>query len=550
MSLHKLTAGSGYTYLTRQVAAHDRVSGDRSSLASYYSEKGETPGRWVGSGMAGIDGLDVGDEVTAQQMRALFGAGLHPLSEQRRERLEGPGLTDRDFKAVTRLGVPFKVYTAEANTFQVQVARRIEDHNASLGHPRDYPVEPDVRARVRSEVAAEMFRVEHDRAPQDARELSGFIAKASRQATSAVAGFDLTFSPVKSVSALWALAPRDVAGDIRAAHDAAVADTLFLVEREVAHTRVGRGGARQVKVRGLVAAAFTHRDSRAGDPDLHTHVAVSNKVQAEDGRWLALDGRLLYAAKVAASEHYNTRIEAELVGRLGVDFVERPGHHRQTAGPRDPRSQHHTHPLVVPSPRRHRGSSGRDRRRVPATSAALPPPSRPSHSPTRQRSRPATPSTATAASATSERPGVERPTTSWATPRRSTCTPRRSTGTPRALTREGGSRTPPPRPRRDPIPRDLERLAPRAEAHRQVRAGIAREQVDAVVQRGRRPHPDRHLRATDAGRGRHRRAAQLRRPDGASVYDVHGATLYTSAKVLSAENELLALAARPAPRRP
>jgi hypothetical protein len=41
-----------------------------------------------------------------------------------------------------------------------------------------------------------------------------------------------------------------------------------------------------VNVRGLVAAAFTHRDSRAGDPDLHTHVAVANKVQTLDGRCL------------------------------------------------------------------------------------------------------------------------------------------------------------------------------------------------------------------------------------------------------------------------
>ena len=49
MSLHKLTAGTGYTYLTRQVAAHDRTPGPRTSLASYYTEKGETPGRWVGS---------------------------------------------------------------------------------------------------------------------------------------------------------------------------------------------------------------------------------------------------------------------------------------------------------------------------------------------------------------------------------------------------------------------------------------------------------------------------------------------------------------------
>ena len=48
-----------------------------------------------------------------------------------------------------------------------------------------------------------------------------------------------------------------------------------------------------------MAAAFTHRDSRAGDPDLHTHVAVANKVQTLDRRWLSIDGRVLSKATVA-----------------------------------------------------------------------------------------------------------------------------------------------------------------------------------------------------------------------------------------------------------
>jgi hypothetical protein len=68
----------------------------------------------------------------------------------------------------------------------------------------------------------------------------------------------------------------------------------------------------------LVAAAFTHRDSRAGDPDLHTHVAVANKVQTLGGRWLSIDGRILHAAKVAASETYNTTLEHHLTTVLGV----------------------------------------------------------------------------------------------------------------------------------------------------------------------------------------------------------------------------------------
>ena len=57
-----------------------------------------SPGVWIGSGMEGIDGLAAGDPVTAEQMRALFGCGLHPLAELRQQQLEGPDLTSRDFQ--------------------------------------------------------------------------------------------------------------------------------------------------------------------------------------------------------------------------------------------------------------------------------------------------------------------------------------------------------------------------------------------------------------------------------------------------------------------
>ena len=117
-----------------------------------------------------------------------------------------------------------------------------------------------------------------------------------------MAGYDLTFSPVKSVSTLWAVAEPAVAAGIEGAHRAAVRDALAFIETHALFTRTGQQGVRQVNVRGLVAAAFTHRDSRAGDPDLHTHVAVANKVQTLDGRWLSIDGRVLFKANVAASE--------------------------------------------------------------------------------------------------------------------------------------------------------------------------------------------------------------------------------------------------------
>ena len=82
----------------------------------------------------------------------------------------------------------------------------------------------------------------------------------------------------------------------------------------------------QVDTTGLIGTAFTHRDSRAGDPDLHTHVAISNKVATIDAngvqRWLALDGQPLHRVMVAVSELYNTRLEAHLGQRLGLQFTE------------------------------------------------------------------------------------------------------------------------------------------------------------------------------------------------------------------------------------
>jgi conjugative relaxase-like TrwC/TraI family protein len=324
MGLHKLTAGSGYDYLTRQVAALDATEKGRSGLASYYTERGESPGVWVGAGMAGIDGLDVGDPVTAEQMRALFGCGLHPLAETRLQQLDGPDLTGQDFQDVMRLGAPFKIID-DATPFRVEVAKRIAALNALIGEPVDASVAAADRARIRTQVARERFAAEHGRAPMDAAELAGQIAKSSRPRAQTVAGYDLTFSPVKSVSTLWAVAEPAVAAAIEKAHQAAVNDALSFIEQKALFTRTGPQGIRQVNVRGLVAAAFTHRDSRAGDPDLHTHVAVANKVQTLDGRWLSIDGRVLFKAKVAASETYNTSLEQHLRDTLGVRFAARPG---------------------------------------------------------------------------------------------------------------------------------------------------------------------------------------------------------------------------------
>jgi Ti-type conjugative transfer relaxase TraA len=137
-------------------------------------------------------------------------------------------------------------------------------------------------------------------------------------AEGAVAGFDLAFKAPKSVSILFGIAEPDVTREVIRAHEAAVVEAMVYLEREACGVRRGHGGMIAMRGRGFVAAAFRHRTSRAGDPLLHTHVVVGNVAQGEDGRWSALDGRLLYRYAKTAGFLYQAVLRAELTDRLNV----------------------------------------------------------------------------------------------------------------------------------------------------------------------------------------------------------------------------------------
>ncbi|MFN2556639.1 MAG: MobF family relaxase [Nitriliruptorales bacterium] len=134
-----------------------------------------------------------------------------------------------------------------------------------------------------------------------------------------VPGFDLTFRAPKSVSLLWALGDGAVAAEVRDAHDAAVEAAISFIEREAARTRRGAGGSERVEVDGLIAAAFRHRTSRAGDPLLHTHVLVANLARTpDDGVWRTLESRRLFLYAKTAGFLYQAHLRDELTRRLGV----------------------------------------------------------------------------------------------------------------------------------------------------------------------------------------------------------------------------------------
>jgi conjugative relaxase-like TrwC/TraI family protein len=135
-------------------------------------------------------------------------------------------------------------------------------------------------------------------------------------------GYDLTFSAPKGVSLLFALGAPELMLEVRRAHDAAVVAALGYLEREAGEVRRGKDGITRLPGEGFVAAAFRHRTSRAGDPQLHTHVLVANLTRGADGRFSALDGQQLYAQAKTAGTLYQAGLRYEL-RELGLAWAVR-----------------------------------------------------------------------------------------------------------------------------------------------------------------------------------------------------------------------------------
>jgi len=258
LSVSTISAGSGYQYLTKEV-----VTGAEDYYVRGVTEIGERPGQWIGSGTSE---LGLSGTVRPEQMALMYGQGLHP---------------DATVDDPKSLGAPFRRYKG--------VEQRLAE--ALAANPG---VDGEEWAKIQHKI-----RTTGDR--------------------SAAAGFDLTFSPPKSWSVLWAAAPDEESRElIWAAHHEGVQAAVDYLEAEACFSRVGRNGVRQVDGNGLVGARFDHRQSRNGDPQMHSHLAVLNRVLCADGQWRALDGREIYAAAAAASGMYDAVRESRLEATLGV----------------------------------------------------------------------------------------------------------------------------------------------------------------------------------------------------------------------------------------
>jgi conjugative relaxase-like TrwC/TraI family protein len=137
-------------------------------------------------------------------------------------------------------------------------------------------------------------------------------------------GFDLTFCAPKSVSLLRALDTGGVASKaVVAAHTRAVGEALEYLHRHAGYTRVHNpvtGKKDLQRLPGLIAAAYQHETSRAGDPHLHTHVLVPNKQARADGMLVAVDSDALWHEARAAGIIYQAVLRQELNAALGVEW--------------------------------------------------------------------------------------------------------------------------------------------------------------------------------------------------------------------------------------
>jgi conjugative relaxase-like TrwC/TraI family protein len=282
ISIRRMSLGAGYRYLMESVAVGDGPRVGPDGLTRYYSESGTPPGIFLGAGLAGLAeglGVDKGTAASEEHLFRMLGMCADPVTGEALGRAPSRGVQS--------------------------LARRIRDRIAAI------PAEVTGTERA--------LLIEQVEAEEQAR---------SGRLRPPVAGFDLTFSLSKSIASAWGLADPETKALIYDCHRQSIDIVLAYAETEIFHSRSGTHGVVQEDIAGVVAAAFTHWDSRAADPQLHDHVVVLNRAQStSDGKWRTLDSRGLFKAVVELSELHEGVVSDLLTEKLGWGWDERKRRH-------------------------------------------------------------------------------------------------------------------------------------------------------------------------------------------------------------------------------
>ncbi|MGE0728515.1 MAG: MobF family relaxase [Acidimicrobiia bacterium] len=313
LNIGKLAPGAG-EYYVGEVA---------SSAEDYYTGRGEAQGRWVGS-LRPVLGLD--GEVDPEHFRRIL-LGLHPWTGESLVSAQGSaGRAQSRSSAPTGGALSDIVDSARAAAFlgvSHQHVRRLLKAGSEYQQALLAADHEDVVTEASSYLLGERVSVgEREQWQIPRSEVERFAA--DRPARKFRPGYDVTLRPPKSVSVLWALSKPEVGAEIRQAHTEAVDEVVRYLEDRAIRGRMSVD-RRQVEVEtdGVIAAAFDHRTSRAGDPLLHTHVVVANmtRLDGEDGpAWRAIAAHGLFEHAKAAGHLYQAHLRHLLTARLGLGW--------------------------------------------------------------------------------------------------------------------------------------------------------------------------------------------------------------------------------------
>jgi conjugative relaxase-like TrwC/TraI family protein len=281
----------------------------------YFSGRGESPGRFVGTAAAesGLEGI-----ASAEQVRAMF-QGLDPATGEvrctplwradPRSKLAAGPLLQALTQRVTERGVDDLEQLVGSKALKGDV--RSVQAACRTGGSRRLKVETVERLcrKVLGTDPHTLYGEAFDKAWQHR----------GKRVNERVQSFDHCFSSPKSVSLLAAGGGDPIRRQVAEARAEALDVGIGYLERHGIGVRRDHNGTDRHHVHtGVLAVAFEHRQSRAGDPQFHTHVLVQNAAHGPDGRWTALDSDRLYAQLMAADHLYLAAERAALTERLGV----------------------------------------------------------------------------------------------------------------------------------------------------------------------------------------------------------------------------------------
>ncbi|MGP5721506.1 relaxase domain-containing protein, partial [Glutamicibacter arilaitensis] len=178
-----------------EVASADELRSPDRKLGDYYTVTGHPPGIWGGRG---AKNLGVHGEVTEEQMELLYGLGQHPLAGQI-DPVSGE-------KIHAQLGQRYKRF----DQFDGELAKKINTALGDFTRLKHREPTADERRVLRAKAGGEHFYKLHGRKPKTKEELSQFISRQTHKGSNAVAGYDMVFSPSKSISYLWGVSDRKV----------------------------------------------------------------------------------------------------------------------------------------------------------------------------------------------------------------------------------------------------------------------------------------------------------------------------------------------------